>query len=626
MAEGFQLLRPWWLLALLPLLVLGGLLLRSDRDGSRWRGVVDADLLPHLLERRDRSLAGWARPHWPWLPALALAVVALSGPTWQKLPQPTFARGDGLVIVLDLSLSMYAEDVAPSRIVRARHEISDILALRRDAPTGLVVYAGTAHAVTPLTDDTRNIDNLLAALEPGIMPTPGSDLAAALRLASELFERAGMERGSILVITDEVIDTDATADAFDARFPVSLLGIGTATGAPIPLAFAGRGGARLTDAAGVPVMARVDADRLGLVASRGGGRFRMAEPSTADTTSLLADSLRPALDARPLASTFDTWLDQGAWLLPLLLPFALAAFRRGAVPVFAACLLLGGAGRAEALDWRDLVQRRDQQGMQALRDGDAATAAERFADPAWRASALYRAERDADAAALWTHQPGADAAYNLGNALARQGRLDAAIDAYDRALAAEPGHADATHNRALLAQMRQQQQEAGGAPQHAQSGQPEEPGQQADAGQPGAPDAGSPTPGSAADGSGGSTPATTQAGPPADDGTGAAGAPEATAPTTSPSTAGPDDHRSATGRAETPTDGSDRVPSGTAGQATDAATADTTAGIDSREREQATEQWLRRVPDDPGLLLRRKFLSQSRDQLQRLRRGSGQPW
>ncbi len=134
-----------------------------------------ADLRDALIERRLTK----SGPLVPLLTGLALAIasIALAGPSWQRLPQPIDQKTDALVVVLDLSLSMYARDVAPSRLVRARHAVTDILRARTEGFTGLVAYAGDAHAVAPLTDDVRTIENLLAALAPDMMPVLGSNPA-----------------------------------------------------------------------------------------------------------------------------------------------------------------------------------------------------------------------------------------------------------------------------------------------------------------------------------------------------------------------------------------------------------------------------------------------------------------
>ena len=151
MLADFHWLRPAWLLAI-PLVVAVAILLGRRRLGAgSWQQVVDAALIPFVLSRapgRGRDL------RW-WLLAVGgvLAAVALAGPAWERIEQPVFRAEQALVIALDLSRSMDAQDVSPSRLVRARLKILDILERRRGGQTALVVYSANAFTVTPLTTD-----------------------------------------------------------------------------------------------------------------------------------------------------------------------------------------------------------------------------------------------------------------------------------------------------------------------------------------------------------------------------------------------------------------------------------------------------------------------------------------
>ena len=130
-----------------------------------------------------------------WIPILLLALIAVAaaGPSLNRVELPVIKRADALVIVLDLSASMLAADVQPSRIQRSRQKILDLLETRDEGVTGLVVFAGDAHVVTPLTDDTRTIANLMPALSPSIMPLPGANATSGINMASELLEPRGLK-------------------------------------------------------------------------------------------------------------------------------------------------------------------------------------------------------------------------------------------------------------------------------------------------------------------------------------------------------------------------------------------------------------------------------------------------
>jgi Ca-activated chloride channel homolog len=556
-------IRPVWLLAIVPALWLVWRWARRLGSGSQWEKRIEPALLDVLLEggthRRTRHLS--------LLVALLLAAgaVGLAGPSWERMPQPVEQRTDALVIVLDLSLSMFAEDVAPSRVVRARQKIVDLLRQRDEGLTALVVYAGDAYAVVPLTDDVRTIENLLPALRPDIMPVLGSNLAPALDIAHSLLENAYMQQGRILLITDGIDrPTDAT-ERRNRRFPISILGVGTPAGATIPLDFANQPGQVLRTQQGEPILARLDTASLAGIADIAYGRYHTLTLGDRDLEHLLATPLPGDDQTVEVDRDFDTWADMGFWVCILALPLLLAGFRRGTLVLLPILLV---APAAEAGLWDDLWKRRDQQAHQALLEGDPATAAALFADPDWRAAALYRSGEYEAAAQAFARARSATAHYNRGNALARLGELDAAIDAYQRVLDIDPDHADARFNKALLEDERDQQS----------AGSDDDKTQQ----QPGGdrPDDGA-------------APDTAQDPMPGDD----------------------------TPADEPPPDGGERDDQ--PGDDGDAERGDDEERSEellaSRdEQQEALEQWLRRVPDDPGGLLRRKFQYETN---QRLRRG-----
>ena len=458
--QDFHFLRPWWLLAAIPAVWLGVQWARRRSAVSHWEEAVEPELLPVLLEP-VRNAAGHRLG---WLLALSLLIGAtgLAGPTWQKLPQPVEQKNDSLVVLFDLSLSMYAEDLSPSRLVRAKHKIADVLRRRDEGFTALVAYAGDAHTVAPLTDDTRTIENLLNSLGPEMMPVFGSQPGAALELAHTLFENAYMDQGRILLVTDGIDRLAEVTDFGDPRFPVSILGIGTPEGAPIPLDFANQAGSFLKNRQGETIHARLDEERLDTAAQLCHGRYRTIALGDADIDDLLATPLPRDNANVEVEREFDTWSDAGFWAALALLPLLLLGFRRGLLACLALALL---PVPAEAGLWDDLWSRRDQQALHALEQGEPAAAAELFRDDAWRHAADYRSENYPRAAAGWAAQSEAEPSaavshYNLGNALARLGDFEGAIGAYDRALTAEPGHEDAAFNKALVEQLQQERQQA----------------------------------------------------------------------------------------------------------------------------------------------------------------------
>ncbi|MBK6660876.1 MAG: VWA domain-containing protein [Proteobacteria bacterium] len=418
MMADFHFLRPAWFLVLPLLLVLVWWAMRTRGRGGVWSRVVDAALLPFIVEggavdmksRAGALLAG----------AGALAVIALAGPVWDRQPVPVFRTEGALVIALDLSASMNSADIKPTRLERARFKIADILHARKTGQTALLVFAAQAFVVTPLTNDVQTLLAHLSVLEPSIMPSQGSEPAAALELAAKLLNQGGLPNGHVLLVTDGADEAGmarARELAGAGTFNVSVLGVGTADGAPVPDA----SGDFIKGANGALVMSHLD----------------------------------------------------GPALLPLL-PLAALAFRRGVLVLLVAVLANGAVPREARADW---WRTPDQAGQRAFEHKDYADAAHTFQDPTWRAAARYRAGDFAGASEDLKTSDTALGHYNRGNALARQGQLPDALAAYDAALKIDPKDEDAKFNRALVAkaleQQNQEQQQQQDGQQNKQSKQSE---------------------------------------------------------------------------------------------------------------------------------------------------------
>jgi len=621
----FHFLRPAWLLALAPWALLLWQVRRQRRRGGAWASVCDPALRPHVLA----AAGGRARRLNDWALALAalLLVVALAGPTWERRPTPVFRDPSAVVIAFDLSRSMLARDLKPTRLTRARYKIADILERRREGTTALLVFAAEPFAVTPLTDDTRTIESQLPALTPEIMPAQGSRPDLALARAVELVRQAGLRTGDVLLVTDGApAEHLARAEEMARKIPlrVSVLGAATREGAPVP----GRGGALMRDADGEVVISRLAAEGLQALAAAGGGEYRELRADDRDVAALAAffDSQIEQAAAERTDLAASAWRDFGPWLLALGLPLAALAFRRGAV-LAAVLVPLAAPPGAQALEWRDLWRTPDQRAAEALEHGKPAEAATLFEDRRWRAAARYRAgEYEAAAEALAGLEDGASV-YNRGNALARLGRYEEALAAYERVAADHPAHEDARANaeliRDLLEQQQQQQaqeQEQEQQQQGDQSGEREQDGERRQQGQQGQQgrrqgDRGDP---------GDQRQQRRQAGQQSEQrqsqGQDSQGEQDRASqaqdqPGGEDSRAQQQDREEAARRqAEREAEAGEQQP----------ALADTLSGEDE-ERQQAVEQWLRRIPDDPSGLLRRKFLYQYRQMPQR-RQPEEQQW
>ena len=481
--HDFHFLRPAWLLLLLVLPLVWRVLKSAGSEAQAWRGAVDAHLLEHLLVR-NASATPTRSPAWLAAAALVLASIALAGPAWERVPQPLYKNQAARVIALELSSTMLAQDVKPSRYERARYKIADMLRHSGDAQVALIAYAGDAFVVAPLTDDANTVANLVDSLDPSVMPAPGNNTGRAIDLAVKLIHQAGVREGEIVLLADGAsADADAAAArARSAGIRVSVLGIGSAQGAPIAL---GDGGF-LKDKTGNIVLPKLDGAALAGVANAGGGRYAEYRNDAGDLDAVLG-ALTPggeaAKDASGAEVQSERFLDRGPWLLLALVPLVALGFRRGWLMLLP-LVLFAHSGRAEASAWTDLWQRADQQAQAQLDAGNAKGAQAIAKNPELRGSAAYRAGDYAaattDFAAANTNKASADAQYNRGNALAKQAKFEEAIAAYDDALKQQPDMADAVANKKtvedFLKKQQEQQKQQQGASQDHQGNPQQQPG------------------------------------------------------------------------------------------------------------------------------------------------------
>ncbi|AFU97436.1 vWA domain-containing protein [Simiduia agarivorans] len=472
MPDALHFARPLWLLALLVIPLVLWLFVRTRKRRGHWHRYIDPSLLPFLaMPSNTRSSQLQA----PLLASvMVLLVIAAAGPSWERKPLPVMKSEAATVYILDLSPSMLAEDVKPSRLVRARQKLSDALKADTEGLKALVVYAGEAHLVTPLTDDARTLISLVPSLSPRIMPLTGSNIEMALALANDTLTSSRIKNGQVVLLTDGITPDSlnaAKSALLKAGYPLFIIGLGNESGAPIPLGQ--QGFAKTPD--GEVVIARNDRALLRELASATGGEYRDITLDDSDLIFLQRKHQTPKADGRQVEREFDQWIDRGHWLVWIALPLAFMAFRQKALLSLMLCGIMvsavvspnasaqdpAGANQPSAL-WPSLWLNNNQRGAQALENDDPAAAADAFTDPRWKAYAQYKAGNfPAAQSALSEVEPGsASDWYNLGNTQAQAGNLQAALNSYDQALAINPDMADALHNKQVVQQALEQQQES----------------------------------------------------------------------------------------------------------------------------------------------------------------------
>ena len=564
--------RPWWLL-LLPLLgwLLWQLWHRQKRAG-RWQMILPPAFHAALLQGGSgrESKSPWILLGLAWL----LAVLALLGPSWDRVEQSAQKPADPLVVLLELTPQMLATDVTPTRLEQARRKLLDLLQSRSDAQTAIVVYSGSAHTLVPLSDDLATSRNLLEALKPSIMPQVGQRADLAVAKALTLLERGALGQGRILLIGSSLSEPERQGirQALRGQAPQWLmLGIGTPQGAPVTA----EDGSFLKDAQGAILVPRLDSPSLKAFANELGGRYRQARVDDSDLRGLGLFDAPHSLREDGQTLRLDTWADQGYWLLLPLLLLAACAGRRGWLLCLPLLFMLPQP--SEAFEFNDLWLRPDQQGLHLLRQKQPLAAAEHFQDPQWQGVALYEAGQYAAAAERFAQGSDARAHYNRGNALAKSGELEAALDAYEQALEQQPELRPAQTNKALVEALIKQNATPPATEPEPTSEETPPPGAQ------------TPPPGTA-------TPPSSSAEQPAETPS------EPAEPVVeNPPEPQPDpDHP--------PQPGDNEVPGSELGDERTTTPPLSSADNDfNGEHREALEQWLRKIPDEPGELLRRKF-------------------
>ncbi|GKT11421.1 MAG: hypothetical protein ISEC1_P0385 [Thiomicrorhabdus sp.] len=329
----FQLLRPIWLLGLLPIAWLLWKAWSVKSKQGAWNQVI-APQFRHLLLGDSQtgqvslmsklSLLGLA---FIWL----LAIIILSGPSIKSVQMPTEKNKQGTVVILDLSLSMLADDLAPDRISRAKYKITDLLKRHPELSIGMVVYAESAHAISPISEDNQTLLSMLPALNPVIMPSYGSNPLKGFERAKRLFEGAHITQGHIIWITDDLeinqkVQIQNWLSGHD--YSVSILTVGTEHGGAVQIPDFGL----LKDESGNIILPKVPMNRFNSLANLQG--VNLSNLSMSDDS---VDNLLPPLLISKSENGQDKEsenssiypLDGGAFLLYLLLPLVGLIYRRG---------------------------------------------------------------------------------------------------------------------------------------------------------------------------------------------------------------------------------------------------------------------------------------------------------
>ena len=445
---------PLWLgLAAVPLLFAGW---RRQRRARLLR-YADAELLPWAanlpVARPSSGLRALAHAL-AWV-LLALAAAGPRMPLELRHGQSEPRHLLTAMVVLDVSASMRATDIAPDRLTRARLELLDWLPRLQGERVGLIVYAGEAGVLLPPTHDPALLQRAIDQVDPRLIEAPGSNLAAALDLARSQLAAAPGKAKAVLLVTDaEAGSVDAAAQAaVDALgktgWPLFVLGVGSEAGAPVPLPEGG-----FAEQDGAQIQSRMVAAPYRQWAQTTGGRFVAVSDGNADW-SALHDRGIAGLPGDPVApGVSSTWRELYAWCLApaLALFMAVSLPSRGvalvALAVSGVALSPPSAWADEASAWQAWQQKQYANAQMLYTQVGGYSGQMGAGAAAWRLADYAGAVRHFGTALLLAASDNqrADALYNLGNAQYGQGHYAIAVEAYEAVLRMRPTDAKARTN------------------------------------------------------------------------------------------------------------------------------------------------------------------------------------
>ncbi|MBP3545662.1 MAG: tetratricopeptide repeat protein [Alphaproteobacteria bacterium] len=420
--NNFHFLRPWFLVLLIIPLFAYRHFFSNLKNISAWENVCDKKLLNFLLIRgssQQRSFIGYLA-----IIGLFFAVLSLSGPTWQKKNMPSFAPENPVMILLNLSSDMENTDITPNRLARAKYGISDLVKELK-TQTGLIVYTNEPFLISPITEDNNIIINLLPAIGRNIMPENGDKLNRAIDMAVERLKQGGYSKGNIVIFTADAgqefnAALDSASKSFSDGYDVNVIAVRTS-----------------------------ENEKLNLIASKGGGMIL----NIADNMNPLIDEINNQISAelKKTENEREVWKDNGYYLLFIPLFCALYFFRKGILTIVLWLVMTSTASAG-------FFTNANQDGAKAFSEGNYAQAADSFSNTKWKATAFYRQGDFENASKFFAKNTDVESMYNLGNALAKGGKIEEAIKKYEEVLKISPEHEDAKFNLEYLKQQQQEQQ------------------------------------------------------------------------------------------------------------------------------------------------------------------------
>ncbi|MCE2984005.1 MAG: VWA domain-containing protein [Parachlamydia sp.] len=436
-----------WLLAAIPFIAGAYFITQpASHSNSHIGRFIDSHLLPYLLVHPPaKKRAAWMGLI-VWSLAWILLTVALAGPRWNRREVDTYSKDQSLVILLDLSSSMNVEDIKPSRLVRAKQKLEDLVQQSKGAKLGLVAFAADPHLISPITDDKETLRHLLPSLDTDLVYVQGSRLSPALEMARVMLEAEPGQNKAVLIITDGGFE-DASALSLVKKMQgqgltIHTMGMGTSDGAPL----------KDVKQKGAVPFSRLEKEKLQELSRMGGGHY--LEGGYQEDAAIILEEMGNRAEAQQNNGKKEIWDEGFFWVALPALPLLLYWFRKRSL--FALCFLFAPIEGG-------LFQNNEQLGEEYFLQGDYNAALQQFDDPYRKGVAAYRAEDYKEAENYFKQSVREEvafaSAYNLGNALAKQQQYKEGIAAYEKALEIEPGNVKAQENLDLLKKLQEEKEQ-----------------------------------------------------------------------------------------------------------------------------------------------------------------------
>ena len=443
--DAFHFLRPHLLWLIIPALLSFLVALAGLRETIKWKDVIAQHLRPFMIKKGSERIKKWM--HLALFICISIAIIGVSGPSWRKIEEPEKILETPLVILLDLSQSMLATDIQPTRLERAKFKIQDFLEAKPGALTALIGYSGTAHTIVPLTRDYNIIKSHIKTLSPSIMPFPGSDLKKAFVLADTITSRTEAP-GHILLISDDFTETtfkQIQNFVIESNNQVTVMAMNTPEGANVP---SKRKNQFLKNTKGETVRSALDKNILEKLSSLENVSVSALTLDKSDV-QLLAKNISETLEFKQATEEKeDNWRDDGLWLA---IPFALILliwFRKGWV-IYSLLIVFTFSSCGKEAKFIDLWETKDYQAQQHYDKAQFDQAGLKYTDPIYQGVAWYKAGDYDKAIKAFERDTTAMGVYNLGLAYYKNGDYAAASIAFGNAVEMDPQMEAAKQNQKI---------------------------------------------------------------------------------------------------------------------------------------------------------------------------------